>query len=45
LPSSRLLIGMLSVILNGSLPWLRRLLHLSAMAPRILSLLLPVFVP
>src|SRR3954467_697821 len=44
LPPSRLLIGMLSIILNGSWPWLRRLPHLSALAPGILFLLLPVFV-
>src|SRR3954468_11934750 len=44
LPPSRLLIGMLSIILNGSWPWLRRLLRLSAPAPGILFLLLPVFV-
>ena len=38
LSPSRLLIGMLSVILSGSLPWLRRLLRLSALAPGILFL-------
>ncbi|KAK1649472.1 hypothetical protein QYE76_067277 [Lolium multiflorum] len=41
---SRLLIGMPSVILNGSLPWLRRSLRLSALAPGILFLPLLVFV-
>ncbi|KAK1683403.1 hypothetical protein QYE76_044251 [Lolium multiflorum] len=41
---SRLLIGMPSVILNGSLPWLRRSLRLSALALGILFLLLLVFV-
>ncbi|KAK1652220.1 hypothetical protein QYE76_070025 [Lolium multiflorum] len=41
---SRLLIGMPSVILNGSLPWLRRSLRLSALALGILFLPL-VFVP
>src|SRR4051812_1951002 len=44
LPPSRLLIGMLSIILNGSWPWLRRLLRLSALAHGILFLPLPVFV-
>src|SRR4051812_40426185 len=44
LPPSRLLIGMLSIILNGSWPWLRCLPRLSALAPGILFLLLPVFV-
>jgi hypothetical protein len=39
------LIGMLSVIPNGSLPLPRRLLRLSALALGILFLLLPVFVP
>ncbi|KAK1667093.1 hypothetical protein QYE76_055252 [Lolium multiflorum] len=43
--SSRLLIGMPSVILNGSLPWLRRSLRLSALALGILFLPLLVFVP
>src|SRR4051812_31228904 len=38
LPPSRLLIRMLSIILNGNWPWLRRLLRLSALAPRILFL-------
>ncbi|KAK1620108.1 hypothetical protein QYE76_025625 [Lolium multiflorum] len=42
---SRLLIGMPSVILNGSLPWLRRSLRLSALALGILFLPLLVFVP
>ncbi|KAK1665342.1 hypothetical protein QYE76_053501 [Lolium multiflorum] len=41
---SRLLIGMPSVILNDSLPWLRRSLRLSAPALGILFLPLPVFV-
>ncbi|KAK1652283.1 hypothetical protein QYE76_070088 [Lolium multiflorum] len=41
---SRLLIGMPSVILNGSLPWLRRSLRLSALALGILFLHLLVFV-
>ncbi|KAK1649755.1 hypothetical protein QYE76_067560 [Lolium multiflorum] len=41
---SRLLIGMPSVILNGSLPWLRRSLRLSALALGILFLPLLVFV-
>src|SRR4051812_2038984 len=44
LSPSRLIIGMPSVILNGSWPWLRRLLRLSAPAPGILFLPLPVFV-
>ncbi|KAK1628939.1 hypothetical protein QYE76_003254 [Lolium multiflorum] len=42
---SRLLIGMPSVILNGSLPRLRRSLRLSALALGILFLPLLVFVP
>ncbi|KAK1686718.1 hypothetical protein QYE76_047566 [Lolium multiflorum] len=42
---SRFLIGMPSVILNGSLPWLRRSLRLSALALGILFLPLLVFVP
>ncbi|KAK1617322.1 hypothetical protein QYE76_022839 [Lolium multiflorum] len=41
---SQLLIGMPSVILNGSLPWLRRSLRLSALALGILFLPLLVFV-
>ncbi|KAK1679809.1 hypothetical protein QYE76_040657, partial [Lolium multiflorum] len=41
---SRLVIGMPSVILNGSLPWLRRSLRLSALALGILFLHLLVFV-
>ncbi|KAK1693926.1 hypothetical protein QYE76_010623 [Lolium multiflorum] len=41
---SRLLIGMPSVILNGSLPWLRRSLRLSALALGILFLPLLVFI-